>query len=252
MSKIHPSSRLCSGNNLLLREKEEEDMRPCVLTVWKRSSMSFQGTDGFTVFDKQGRLVFRVDNYSRSSRCAAAGGLLLMDGAGNALLSLKPQPLQILSMQYRWSGYREEDVCGKIKRSSSPPPPPSSSGMSKVFTMRSSSFLFHGAKDRAAEVFMMGSDSGPTRRRKQAQHSSTPPDFKIEGCFRSRNCIIRTANGDLVAKIARKRAANSTILLTDDVFTLVVHPGYGTDLVMAFVVILDRISSKPYTPVLCS
>ncbi|KAK1562754.1 hypothetical protein Q3G72_016519 [Acer saccharum] len=241
MSKIHPSS----GNNLLLREKEEEDMRPCMLTVWKRSSMSFQGTDGFTVFDKQGRLVFRVDNYSRSSRCVAAGGLLLMDGAGNALLSLKPQP-QILSMQYQWSGYREEDGCGKIKRSSS-----SSSGMSKVFTMRSSSLLF---KDGAAEVFMMGSDSGPTKRRKQAQHSiSTPPDFKIEGCFRSRNCSIRTANGDLVAKIARKRAANSTILLTDDVFTLVVHPGYGTDLVMAFVVILDRISSKPYTPVfLCS
>ncbi|KAI9153667.1 hypothetical protein LWI28_014741 [Acer negundo] len=229
MSKIHPSSS-SSGNNLLLREKEKEDMRPCMLTVWKRSSMSFQGTDGFTVFDKQGMLVFRVDNYSRSSPC-----LLLMDGAGNALLSLKPQP-QILSMQYQWSGYREEDGCGKIKRSS---------GMSKVFTMRSSSLLF---KDGAAEVFMMGSE-----RRKQAQHTSTSPDFKIEGCFRSRNCSIRTANGDLVAKIARKRAANSTILLTDDVFTLVVHPGYGTDLVMAFVVILDRISTKPYTPVfLCS
>ncbi|KAF5941080.1 hypothetical protein HYC85_022247 [Camellia sinensis] len=40
-----------------------------VLTVWKRSSMSFQGTDGFTVFDSSsGRLVFRVDNYSRKDR----------------------------------------------------------------------------------------------------------------------------------------------------------------------------------------
>ncbi|KAL5738899.1 hypothetical protein ACOSQ2_028079 [Xanthoceras sorbifolium] len=172
MSKIHPSTSSGSkggdnNNNMLLREKEE-DMRPCMLTVWKRSSMSFQGTDGFTVFDNQGRLVFRVDNYSRNSRRVAAAGLLLMDGAGNALLSLKPQ---ILSMQYQWNG--------------------------------------------------------------------------------SRNCKIKNANGDLVAQIARKRA-NSTILLSDDVFSLLVYPGFGTDLVMAFVVILDRISSKPYTPVLCS
>lgn len=49
--------------------------------------MSFQGTDGFTVFDRHGRLVFRVDNYSRNK----AARLLLMDGAGNGLLSLKPQ-----------------------------------------------------------------------------------------------------------------------------------------------------------------
>jgi len=58
-----------------------------VLTVWKRSSMSFQGTDGFTVFDPHGTLVFRVDNYSRKN----GYGLVLMDGVGNALLSLKPK-----------------------------------------------------------------------------------------------------------------------------------------------------------------
>lgn len=90
MSKIHPTNSN-KVNKLLLKEIEEEDMRPCKLTVWKRSSMSFQGTDGFTVYDKHGKLVFRVDNYSRNSRCVAATGLLLMDGAGNALLSLKPQ-----------------------------------------------------------------------------------------------------------------------------------------------------------------
>lgn len=132
--------------------------------------------------------------------------------------------MQILSVQYQWNGYREEE-----------------SGMSKVFTMRSTSLLFH--KDEA-EVFMMRSG-----RDKREDHQN--PDFKIEGCFRSRNCCIRTGNGDLVAKIARKRA-NSTVLLSEDVFSLVVNPGFGTDLVMAFVVILDRISRKPYTPVLCS
>lgn len=52
--------------------------------------MAFQGTDGFSVFDGQGRLVFRVDNYSRKNRCIA-GGVVLMDGAGRALLTLRPQ-----------------------------------------------------------------------------------------------------------------------------------------------------------------
>lgn len=89
MSKIYPSENKRNG----LKQKGDDDyrLRPSTLTVWKRSSMSFQGTDGFTVFDQQGRLVFRVENYSRNHPCVAASGLVLMDGAGNALLSLKPQ-----------------------------------------------------------------------------------------------------------------------------------------------------------------
>lgn len=72
---------------------DDHPLSPSVLTVWKKSSMSFQGTDGFTVFDHRGRLVFRVDNYTRKSWSAASGGggLLLMDGTGKALLKLKPQ-----------------------------------------------------------------------------------------------------------------------------------------------------------------
>uniref|UniRef100_A0A0E0CQ10 Uncharacterized protein n=1 Tax=Oryza meridionalis TaxID=40149 RepID=A0A0E0CQ10_9ORYZ len=36
--------------------------RWCAYTVWKRSSIGFQGTDGFSVYDSAGKLVFRVDN----------------------------------------------------------------------------------------------------------------------------------------------------------------------------------------------
>ena len=102
MSKVHPAEN--KWQNALLKERLQSqqvhrrddhdcldhDRRPCVLTVWKRSSMSFQGTDGFTVFDQRGRLAFRVDNYSRKKSCLK-GGLLLMDGAGKALFTLKPQ-----------------------------------------------------------------------------------------------------------------------------------------------------------------
>lgn len=95
MSKIHPAEKRCSSeDDLFLKDgdgfQHERRRNPCMLTVWKRSSMTFQGTDGFTVFDTHGRLVFRVDNYSRKNRYAG-GGLILMDGVGNALLTLKPQ-----------------------------------------------------------------------------------------------------------------------------------------------------------------
>ncbi|KAF8706400.1 hypothetical protein HU200_030665 [Digitaria exilis] len=62
-------------------------------TVWKRSSMGFQGTDGFSVYDAAGALVFRVDNYSRR-RKIFAGELLLMDGQGSPLLALRPQVMK--------------------------------------------------------------------------------------------------------------------------------------------------------------
>ena len=66
------------------------DHQPALYTVWKRSSMGFQGTDGFSVYDAAGALAFRVDNYSRR-RKLFAGELLLMDGHGAPLLALRPQ-----------------------------------------------------------------------------------------------------------------------------------------------------------------
>ncbi|KAI8559582.1 hypothetical protein RHMOL_Rhmol04G0185600 [Rhododendron molle] len=62
-----------------------------LLTVWKRSTMTFQGTDGFTVIDSSGRLAFRVDNYTSKECRGGGGGVLLMDGHGKPLLTLKPQ-----------------------------------------------------------------------------------------------------------------------------------------------------------------
>ena len=61
-----------------------------VWTVWKKSSMAFHGTDGFSVYDSSGKLTFRVDNYSRRHKLLS-GDLLLMDGSGSPLLSLHPQ-----------------------------------------------------------------------------------------------------------------------------------------------------------------
>nr|CAB3488908.1 unnamed protein product [Digitaria exilis] len=133
--------------------------------------MGLQGTDGFSVYDAGGALVFRVDNYSRR-RKIFAGALLLMDGQGSPLLALRPQVLR----------------------------------------------------------------------------------FWIQGCFRRRSCKIRSSDGKKVAMIMRKKAeaASTSLTLGDDVFSLVVEPNVDCTMIMAFIVVLDRICWRPYTPMICS
>ncbi|PON31584.1 LURP1-related protein domain containing protein [Parasponia andersonii] len=232
MSKVHPAAEN-KCQTLLLKNHDDHNHlaheRPSVLTVWKRSSMSFQGTDGFTVFDNHGRLTFRVDNYSRKNSCVK-GGLVLMDGAGKPLLTLKPQ---VFSIQYQWNAYRGSEEGNT-----------SSQRSTKVFSMRSKSLFFQNTdKNAEAEVFF--------ERAHDQKVTDPKPDFRIEGCFWKRNCKIRNRIGEVVANIARKKV-NDRVLLGDDVFSLVVQPGFDAQLIMSFVIILDRICGKPYAPVLCS
>ncbi|KAF8364693.1 hypothetical protein HHK36_033373 [Tetracentron sinense] len=219
MSRIHPAENKCT-----IRKAVHEDIDDCpsVLTVWKKSSMTFQGTDGFTVFNRDGRLAFRVDNYTRKNP-RLTGGLLLMDGAGKALMTLKPQ---IWSMQQQWNGFKGEDGCSR----KSP----------ILFSMRrgsSISMLVQSNNIDEAKVFMGG--RGPTA------------DFRIEGSFRRRCCKIRGPTGEVAAEITRKKV-NSSVLLSNDVFSLVVQPGFDSELIMAFVVVMDRICRKSFAPLLCS
>ncbi|EES09156.2 protein LURP-one-related 5 [Sorghum bicolor] len=187
-------------------------------TVWKRSSMGFHGTDGFSVYDAAGALAFRVDNYSRRQKLFA-GELLLMDGHGAPLLALRPQ---IFSMHDQWNCYNASEE-GQAKTTSS----------HRLFSMRKCSVL---QKGHEAEVSMSG--------------SSCSTSFWVEGCFRRRSCKIRNGDGEEVARITRKKS--NSLTLGDDVFSLVVQPGVDCAMIMAFVVVLDRICWKPYTPLICS
>ncbi|PKI41014.1 protein LURP-one-related 5-like [Punica granatum] len=237
MSRIHPA--VTNKSSELLREIHEggrcdSNQCPSKFTVWKKSSMSFEGTDGFTVFDEYGRLTFRVDNYSRKNdrTGGGGGGLVLMDGSGKALLTLRPKGL---SMQRGWNAYGG-DCTGRGQ-----------SRKFRLFSMRKSlaiPFLDYNSsyKDEAkpeleAEVFIGGSRG---------------PEFRIEGSFRRRNCCIRrTSTGEIVAKISRKRV-NPKVLLSNEVFSLVVQPGLDNGLIMGFIVVLDRICCRPIGPLLCS
>ncbi|KAF3334865.1 protein LURP-one-related 12-like protein [Carex littledalei] len=177
--------------------------------------MGFQGTYGFSVYDNSGRLVFRVDNYSRRQKYLTKE-IVLMDGNGKALICLRPQ---IMSMHDRWNAYEVEECLFRKQPNS------------KLFSMKRYSMLQNVYK---AEVLV-----------KTSADNNKPklvPGFRIEGCFERRNCKIYNSKGEEVAQISRKTIGEtSSVLLGNDVFSLVIHPGFNCTMVMAFVIVMDRL-----------
>ncbi|WOL17093.1 protein LURP-one-related 5-like [Canna indica] len=207
MYRVHPASSKPDDDEAQIPTTAGSGS-PSQWTVWKKSSMAFHGTDGFSIYDGKGNLAYRVDNYSRKHKCFE-GELLLMDGHGKALISLRPQ---ILSMHDRWSGFRGGD--GR-----------------PAFSMRRRRSIVLQSCD-AVEVFVESPHRGG---------GAAAPDFRTEGCFRRRSCKIVDREGGEVARISRKEVSNKAVTLGDDVFSLVVQPSVDADLVMAFLVIMDRI-----------
>ncbi|XP_078153909.1 protein LURP-one-related 5-like [Carex rostrata] len=188
---------------------------PRVSTVWQKSSMGFQGSDGFSVYDDSGRLVFHVDNYSRRKKYLIKE-IVLMDGDGKPLLSLRPQ---ILSLHDRWNAYEVKE-CGNKQLES------------KLFSMKRYSML-HNNFDKA-EVSL--------RNLADINKSKLMPSFRIEAsCFEKSSCKISDSRGYEVAQISRKTTLETSVLLGNDVFSLVIQPGFDCKLVMAFVIVMDRI-----------
>lgn len=67
---------------------------PLVLTVWKKSLLF--SCNGFTVFDSNGNLVFRVDNYTAGTKAE----IVLMDASGHSLLTIRRKVLFFFSIDF--------------------------------------------------------------------------------------------------------------------------------------------------------
>jgi uncharacterized protein YxjI len=140
-------------------------------------------------------------------------------------------------MRDQWNCYRASDgeAAGSDRRQ-------------RLFSMRKC-WLVQSSGDEA-EVRMC-STAPPSS---SESSSSQVPSFRVQGSFWRRSCKIRKGGGDdgeEVARITRKKAASS-VTLGDDVFSLTVMPNADPAMIMAFVVIMDRICQKPYTPLMCS
>eukprot|EP01018_Ginkgo_biloba_P036913 Gb_03095 [translate_table: standard] len=176
-----------------------------VLTVRKKP-LVFSG-GGFTVTDSNGRVVFRVDGRGPSLR----DKLLLMDGVGKPLLTLHRK---VLTMYNRWDGFSGEKRVGQ----------------KPIFSVRRS-IIFQ--TKGSTEVFM-----GSNKRKK---HS----DYKIEGCYLERSCTVYNGSDPraIVAEVKRK-CATSEVMLSKDVYIVVVRAGLDQAFIMGLVVILHQMSRE--------
>ncbi|XP_047342567.1 protein LURP-one-related 5-like [Impatiens glandulifera] len=174
------------------------------LTV-RKTSLFFSG-DGFTVYDSNGQLIFRVDSYGPDSH--SNDELILMDASGRCLITVhRKRP----SLHNRWEGYKGEGTNGK----------------KPIFSVKRSSII--GRSGVTVEVYGDG------------ENSSAVEEYHIEGSFKQRFCTFLDSGKEIVAEIKRKVDVSTNMMLGKDVFSLCLKGGFDGALAMGLVLILDQI-----------
>lgn len=87
MGKVHPQASVSSNSALLTSTKE-------TFTVWMKSLV--MNGKGCTVFDSNGKILYRVDNYNNKSR----DEVCLMDSEGRVLFTIRRKVRGILVIQF--------------------------------------------------------------------------------------------------------------------------------------------------------
>ncbi|KAK7270663.1 hypothetical protein RJT34_25979 [Clitoria ternatea] len=176
------------------------------LTVLK-TSLFFAG-DGFTVYDSNGQLVFRVDTYGPDSRDTHE--LVLMDPNGRCLLTVRRKRP---SLHQRWEGFKGERMDGD----------------KPIFSVKRASIIGRSRASVTVEVY-----------------DNPGEEYQIEGCFSQRCCTVFNVIKESVAEIRRKVDPTTSVTLGKDVFSLSVKPGFDASFAMGFVLVLDQINGEDY------
>ncbi|XP_047944826.1 protein LURP-one-related 11-like isoform X1 [Salvia hispanica] len=196
MAKVHP--QLVSS---CTSSKQE------VFTLWMKSLI--MSTNGCAVFDSNGCIVFRVDNYSH--RCTTQ--ICIMDAIGKVLLTIVKK--QKFSIFKTWEGYRSTTSTEGGKKK-------------PVFQVRKlmgiRAFLrYLRGYSMCKALIRVGEDKVCEYR------------MEIKSCKQS--CRIIDAHGGLVAEVKRK-ITTSGVVLGEDVLTMVVEPHIDHSLVMGLVLVM--------------
>ncbi|TVU37283.1 hypothetical protein EJB05_10589 [Eragrostis curvula] len=179
-----------------------------VFTVWMKS-LVLNG-HGCAVYDSNGRLVYRVDNYG--TRCS--GSVCLMDVDGNIILKVLKKKLAFGRWEgYRWRGEEQEPrPWFTVARQCSP------------FQRRRRS----RRPSSSASCECQSDDTG------SVMLYTIITDECLTG---KKGCrIIDEATGLVVAEVKRKVTANG-VALGDDVLALGVEPDADESLVMGLVLV---------------
>ncbi|XP_071690860.1 protein LURP-one-related 8-like [Rutidosis leptorrhynchoides] len=192
MTKVYPQSTITGENQV-------------ILTVWKKSLLF--GCDGFTVFDSNGNLVYRVDNYVSGGN----GEIVLMSSTGRSLFTIRRK---MLSISESWLVYDGETTIN---------PRLSVTKHHKL----------HHTKSVAYVNSINSLKYNTSRNKKDAII------YEIEGSYAQRCCVVYDDMHRCVADIRRKEAKKG-VALGDDVFQLVVQPSEDQNVAMALVIVLDQ------------
>ncbi|KAL8522647.1 hypothetical protein ACS0TY_012692 [Phlomoides rotata] len=96
MAKVHPQVVVSNSTS----SKQE------VFTLWMKSLI--MSSNGCAVFDSNGRIVYRVDNYT--NKCI--NQVYVMDATGKALFTILKKKFSLFGM---WEGYRSRDMDTKTR-----------------------------------------------------------------------------------------------------------------------------------------
>nr|POE67980.1 protein lurp-one-related 11 [Quercus suber] len=198
MAKVHPQAIIPSTSCYLTSNQE-------TFTIWMKS-LVLSGK-GCTVFDANGQIVYRVDNYN----CKCSNEVYLMDIKGKVLFTVLRKRFKLFRF---WEGYRSSDTETVIKK--------------PCFQVRKSMRISRG--DSPCEV-IVGLDEN------QSHH------YKIQTWNSKSVCKIVDQSGGLVAELKRKKSTYG-VDLGSDVLTMVVEPNIDHSLIMGLFVVYCLINCR--------
>ncbi|CAI9779170.1 unnamed protein product [Fraxinus pennsylvanica] len=215
MTKVHPNST--SSDTLSSPPKainsSNGDAKSVVLTVWKKSLLF--NCDGFTVFDSNGNLVFRVDNYIAGNK----GEIVLMDASGNSLFTIRRKRLSLGDSWFVFEGEKE---------------------INPRYTVRKQVNLLP-SKSLAVVTSGICRETISSEKRNKVL-------YEIEGSYAQRCCAVYDDKRRLMAEIKRKEASVRGVAFGTDVFRLIVHSEFDLALAMALVILLDQMFGSSTSP----
>ncbi|KAJ0735877.1 putative tubby-like protein [Helianthus annuus] len=173
---------------------------PIVLTVWKKSLIF--SCDGFTVYNSNGNLAFRVDNYFVKGNRE----IVLMDALGCGLHTVRRK---MLSLVDNFLVYDGESVNPRF------------SVTKHVNVLNTKSLAY---------VSTVGSSKNRNKRN---------VIYEIQGSYAQKSCMVYDDKHRCVAEIRRKEAKGG-VALGGDVFALVVQPSIDPAIAMVLIIVLDQ------------
>ncbi|KAL2249159.1 UNVERIFIED_CONTAM: Protein LURP-one-related 8 [Sesamum indicum] len=200
MTKVYPKALPLPKPSDGCIKAGADDSSSRVLTVWRKSLLF--NCDGFTVFDADGNLVYRVDNYMSGNK----GEIFLMDASGTSLLTIRRKKLSLTDSWLVFDGETADN-----------PRFVATKNVVNLLKSKSKRLLAHVTSPRKNTAV-----------------------YEIEGSYSQRCCAVYDEKRRRVAEIKQKEASVKGVAFGTDIFRLVVQPGFDATVAMAIVILLDQ------------